>query len=697
MVLYMFYGLAHVCEDFLVPSLNIFCERRGVPEDVAGATLMAAGCNAPELFASIIGVFFQHSTVGAGTVVGSAPFNILCIVGAAAFAVSGNLVVDGWLMFREIVSLLATFALFLWVMSDGIVLWWEALLLVILYVFYVLFCVYYERLLACFMSRAGAAAQLGGVSSTTSVLSLEAALHDDSESRTRGHLQMPAAAESEANATIPRSPTAEFGAFMEDSYSRHLGATGKQASVVSLPINPKFAEHVRGGTSGSMRAATDLDTTTSMSAPLAMHDSQTVTSDVEPSAFLALVQQCRTRCERYAHEHGELMAAVGVGGTRVPVRMAGVLFKKSRFYSSVRFGKKIWQRRFFVLQMDARGYPLQYHRIADDGTSVCWDKSVAIPLHEVEHVVLFSRVEIHLVAHKTTYKLRCGADVESDIVQQWFDQLILTLDELRALPPPALQSTAAIQHTEVVEEEEHDLWYAAPCGSWWLIVFVLLFPLKAAIHLTIPDPSRARWSEWYMLSIVLAVTWLAILAYAMNAALEKIGCALGVSETVMGLTLGAIGTSFPNLYASVLTARAGQAGMSLCQAFGSNTFNICICLGLVWLVQTLVGQCDLSHHIVASNAFGGACNGCYMPMGIEPMCPYPQGQSPPQQAGSLVGAAYVVFLSVALFIATPLMCRGKIPLAPAGIFFLIYLTYVVYEVLATYEIISPVCLGGSCI
>jgi Ca2+/Na+ antiporter len=61
----------------------------------------------------------------------------------------------------------------------------------------------------------------------------------------------------------------------------------------------------------------------------------------------------------------------------------------------------------------------------------------------------------------------------------------------------------------------------------------------------------------------------------MNLMLSKIGCALGISETVMGLTVGAIGTSFPNLYASILTARAGQAGMSLCQAFGSNTFNLC--------------------------------------------------------------------------------------------------------------------------
>lgn len=90
LALYMFYAMAHVTEDFLVPALNLLCERKGIPEDVAGATLLAAGCNAPELFASLIGVFLQHSTVGAGTVVGSAPFNLLVICGGAAFAVKGE-------------------------------------------------------------------------------------------------------------------------------------------------------------------------------------------------------------------------------------------------------------------------------------------------------------------------------------------------------------------------------------------------------------------------------------------------------------------------------------------------------------------------------------------------------------------------------------------------------------------------------
>ena len=51
----------------------------------------------------------------------------------------------------------------------------------------------------------------------------------------------------------------------------------------------------------------------------------------------------------------------------------------------------------------------------------------------------------------------------------------------------------------------------------------------------------------------------------MTLLLERVGCALNISSTVMGLTLGAIGTSFPNLYASILTARAGQGDQAICQ------------------------------------------------------------------------------------------------------------------------------------
>uniref|UniRef100_A0A8C5FUH9 Solute carrier family 24 member 4b n=1 Tax=Gadus morhua TaxID=8049 RepID=A0A8C5FUH9_GADMO len=77
----MFLALAIICDDYFVTSLEKICEKLDLSEDVAGATFMAAGSSAPELFASVIGVFITHGDVGVGTIVGSAVFNILCIIG----------------------------------------------------------------------------------------------------------------------------------------------------------------------------------------------------------------------------------------------------------------------------------------------------------------------------------------------------------------------------------------------------------------------------------------------------------------------------------------------------------------------------------------------------------------------------------------------------------------------------------------
>uniref|UniRef100_A0A668AZL4 Sodium/calcium exchanger membrane region domain-containing protein n=1 Tax=Myripristis murdjan TaxID=586833 RepID=A0A668AZL4_9TELE len=77
----MFYALAIVCDDYFVPSLEKISENLQLSEDVAGATFMAAGSSAPELFTSLIGVFVTKGDVGVGTIVGSAVFNILVIIG----------------------------------------------------------------------------------------------------------------------------------------------------------------------------------------------------------------------------------------------------------------------------------------------------------------------------------------------------------------------------------------------------------------------------------------------------------------------------------------------------------------------------------------------------------------------------------------------------------------------------------------
>lgn len=76
-------AIAIICDDFFVPSLEVISETLSLSEDVAGATFMAAGSSAPELFTAIIGVAFE-SDVGVGTIVGSAVFNILIIIALTA-------------------------------------------------------------------------------------------------------------------------------------------------------------------------------------------------------------------------------------------------------------------------------------------------------------------------------------------------------------------------------------------------------------------------------------------------------------------------------------------------------------------------------------------------------------------------------------------------------------------------------------
>ncbi|KAJ8304203.1 hypothetical protein KUTeg_017786 [Tegillarca granosa] len=101
-MIYMFVALAIVCDEFFVPALAVITEKLDISEDVAGATFMAAGGSAPELFTSLIGVFLAKDNVGIGTIVGSAVFNILFVIGMCALFSKGVLQLTWWPLFRDI-------------------------------------------------------------------------------------------------------------------------------------------------------------------------------------------------------------------------------------------------------------------------------------------------------------------------------------------------------------------------------------------------------------------------------------------------------------------------------------------------------------------------------------------------------------------------------------------------------------------
>ena len=60
----------------------------------------------------------------------------------------------------------------------------------------------------------------------------------------------------------------------------------------------------------------------------------------------------------------------------------------------------------------------------------------------------------------------------------------------------------------------------------------------------------------------------------------RIAAAFGLSETLIGLTIVAIGTSLPELVTSITASRKGESGLALGNVVGSNIFNIMFILGM---------------------------------------------------------------------------------------------------------------------
>ncbi|MCL2682628.1 MAG: calcium/sodium antiporter [Bacteroidales bacterium] len=68
---------------------------------------------------------------------------------------------------------------------------------------------------------------------------------------------------------------------------------------------------------------------------------------------------------------------------------------------------------------------------------------------------------------------------------------------------------------------------------------------------------------------------------------SQIAKRLNVSERIIGLTLVAFGTSFPELTISIIAALDGSDGMAIGNVVGSNIFNICLILGVVALIRPI--------------------------------------------------------------------------------------------------------------
>lgn len=124
---------------------------------------------------------------------------------------------------------------------------------------------------------------------------------------------------------------------------------------------------------------------------------------------------------------------------------------------------------------------------------------------------------------------------------------------------------------------------------WW----ILFFPFNLIFFLTIPDVRfGGKCAKLYPLSFVLCIAWIGAISYVLTWMITVIGFTIGVPDSVMGLTFLAVGTSVPEVVSSLIVARQGKGSMAVSNSIGSNTFDILLCLGLPWLVKSLMTGYD---------------------------------------------------------------------------------------------------------
>lgn len=81
-----FYVMSEVVDKHFIKSLDNIANWLKMPPSVAGATLLALGTSAPEISTALVALFLEgaNPATGIGTIVGSAIFQILVVIGFAA-------------------------------------------------------------------------------------------------------------------------------------------------------------------------------------------------------------------------------------------------------------------------------------------------------------------------------------------------------------------------------------------------------------------------------------------------------------------------------------------------------------------------------------------------------------------------------------------------------------------------------------
>lgn len=144
-ILVSLYLMSKVVDDIFIKALDNISDSLKLTPSVAGATLMAFGTSAPEISTTMFSLVLANSNpaTGLGTVVGSAIFQILVVIGFAALVKTSYL--DWKPVARDGIFYTITILLLISVISDNQITVLDAGLLVFTYFVYLVLLFFWSR------------------------------------------------------------------------------------------------------------------------------------------------------------------------------------------------------------------------------------------------------------------------------------------------------------------------------------------------------------------------------------------------------------------------------------------------------------------------------------------------------------------------------------------------------------------------
>lgn len=214
--------------------------------------------------------------------------------------------------------------------------------------------------------------------------------------------------------------------------------------------------------------------------------------------------------------------------------------------------------------------------------------------------------------------------------------------------PPSSSAVAMPQQTtrKPPPEQVNPLEKPIDGGPIALATWAIVYPIHYMCRLTIPDCRTDKYRNWYAFTFLVSMVWISFYSYFMVWMITVIGSTLGIPDTVMGLTFVAAGVSVPDALSSIAVIKEGHGDMAVSNAIGSNVFDILICLGLPWFIQTAIIQPG-SHVNVYSKGLAYSTLSLLSTVAFLVVAVHLNGWKLDKKLGIVLMIWYLVFITIA--------------------------------------------------